>query len=213
MKRKSTWGYKVKNKKPRAEEESDDDDDEDTSELVWREDNHIFFYSDVDDKSIAKLNHFLFLINKENMKYVYPLKSKTLESSFPPIFLHIKSYGGCVLSALSTIDMIISSQCPVTTIIEGYAASAATMLSIVGHKRYMHKNAHMLIHQMSSSFWGKMEEFKDEMKNLNRLEKKITKIYKKYGNIPDKKYKSILKHDLWWSSSKCLKYDLIDEVL
>ena len=82
------------------------------------------------------------------------------------------------MSALAAIDIMESSMSPIYTIIEGYAASAATMLSIMGEKRYMHKNAHMLIHQMSSGFWGKMEEIKDEMKNLKRLEKVITKIYK-----------------------------------
>ena len=114
---------------------------------------------------------------------------------------------------MSTIDIIVNSHCPIYTIIEGYAASAATMISIVGEKRYIQKNSHMLIHQMSSGFWGKMEEIKDEIKNLNKLEERLTKIYKKYSNIPDKKYKNILKHDIWWSSKRCKKYNLVDEII
>ena len=106
-------------------DDSDSDDEEDEFEsLVWREDNHIFFYTDVGDKSIAKLNNFIFQINKENNSLNYKLKNSTLGESKIPIFLHIKSYGGCVFSALSTIDIIVNSHCPIYTIIEGYAASA-----------------------------------------------------------------------------------------
>ena len=48
-----------------------------------------------------------------------------------------------------------------------------------------------------------MEEIKDEIKNLNKLERltKFIKIFK----YSDKKYKNILKHDIWWSS-KDVKY-------
>jgi ATP-dependent protease ClpP protease subunit len=194
-------------------EDSESESDDESDELVWMEDNHIFFYTDVSDKSIAKLNSFIFQLNKENTKYLYLLKNKTIEQTFPPIFLHIKSYGGCVMSALAAIDIMETSMSPIYTIIEGYAASAATMLSIMGEKRYMHKNAHMLIHQMSSGFWGKMEEIKDEMKNLNRIEKVITKIYKDKAEIPNKTYNKILKHDLWWSAKRCLKYKLVDEII
>ena len=124
--------------------------------------NHIFFYADVKVGSVARLNRFLFEINKENQQaFSLPFKSKfNKDPEYPPIYLHIKSDGGCVESALSSIDLILTSNCPVHTIIEGYAASAATMISIVGKKRFIHKNAHMLIHQMSAGFWGKWKRLK-----------------------------------------------------
>jgi len=213
MKRKNQWKYNNKNSKLKYTNEDSESDDDESDNAVWCDDNHIFFYADVNNKNIAELNKFIFQINKESNINSYNLKNVTIETYSPPIFLHIKSYGGCVLSALSTIDLIKTSKCPIYTIIEGYAASAATMISIVGKKRFMHKNAQMLIHQMSSSFWGKMEEIKDEMKNLKELEKIIRKIYKENTSIPNEKYKDILKHDLWWNSTICLKYKLIDEII
>lgn len=213
-KRKNSWKYSNKNKKYKNEE-SDDEDDGDKEELVWRNGNDIFFYADVNAKNIGKLNKFIFEINKKNVEnFVLPFKNTlNIEPNYPPIYLHIKSNGGCVDSALSSVDLIKTSLSPVYTIIEGYAASAATMLSIVGEKRFMHKNAHMLIHQMSTGFWGKMEEIKDEIKNINEFEKVIFDIYKEHANIPDKKFSKILKHDLWWGSEKCKKYDLVDEII
>ena len=51
-------------------------------------------------------------------------------------------------------------------IIEGEAASAATIISVVADRRVITKNSHMLIHQMSTGFWGKYNEFLDEMKKF-----------------------------------------------
>ena len=70
----------------------------------------------------------------------------------------------------------------------------------------------MLIHQLSSSFWGKMDEIEDEYKNLEDMMKKIKEIYIDHTNIPKKELSDLLKHDLWLNSDKCIKYGLVDEV-
>ena len=120
--------------------------------------------------------------------------------------------------ALSSIDTIINSEFPVVSIIEGAAASAATLMSVVCHERVIRPNAHMLIHQMSSGFWGKMEEIKDEYINLKKLTKKLKKIYKEHTKLSNKsadgdiKLNDILKRDLWWDSDECIKYGLVDRV-
>ena len=77
----------------------------------------------------------------------------------------------------------------------------------------MTKNSHLLIHQISSEFWGKMNEFEDEMENLNRLMKVSKNIYKEYTSIPEEEIDQILKHDMWWGPEKCLEYKIIDEII
>ena len=63
----------------------------------------------------------------------------------------------------------------------------------------------MLIHELSSSTWGKM-------KNLEKLMKEIKKIYKKNSKIPPKDLNEILKHDIWWDANKCLNVGLVNEI-
>ncbi len=69
---------------------------------------------------------------------------------------------------------------------------------------------------MSSGFWGKMEEIKDEFMNLKKLTKKLKKIYKEHTKLDNKnsdvKLNDILKRDLWWDSQECLKHGLVDRV-
>lgn len=171
-------------------------------------DNHIYFYCDVNIDNVYKLIEHINTINKN---------FKTLKSSNPyvymehdPIYLHINSYGGGVYAALTAIDVIQSSKIPIYTIVEGTAASAATIMSVVGRKRYIRPNAHMLIHQIRSWVTGKMNEIEDEYTNLTNLTKKIKNIYIKNTNLKD--LDNLLSHDLWWDADKCLEVGLVDKL-
>ena len=130
-----------------------------------------------------------------------------------PIKLYISSYGGSIFAGFSTVDTIKSLGTPVHSYIDGAAASAATLISVVADKRFIHRNSFMLIHQLSSMMWGKYEEFKDEMENLDLLMARIKEIYKEHCSIPKKELEEILKHDLWLDSAKCVKWSLVDEIV
>ena len=70
----------------------------------------------------------------------------------------------------------------------------------------------MLIHQLSSEIWGKMDAIIDEYKNLTQLMKKITDIYIEYSSLNQKKLDKLLKHDLWLDAKKSIKYGLVDKL-
>jgi len=71
----------------------------------------------------------------------------------------------------------------------------------------------MLIHQISTIMWGTHEEFKDEMKNQNKLMKTIKDIYAEFTKVPVEKLNEILKHDLWFDAKTCLKYGMVDKII
>ena len=71
----------------------------------------------------------------------------------------------------------------------------------------------MLIHQIRGGIWGKMNEFEDEYKNMKKYTKLLKKLYKKFTKLNDEKLSSMLKKDILWGSSTCLKWGLIDEII
>jgi ATP-dependent protease ClpP protease subunit len=174
---------------------------------IRTEKNHIFFYTEVNRDSIHELIETL----REMEGYCTQMK-RQMNLKKVPIYLHINSYGGCVFSALNAIDYIQSCQVPIYTVIEGAVASAGTLISVFGKKRYMRPNAHMLIHQLSSSCWGKMTEIEDEYINLKNLMVKIRAIYAERTTIPKKQLRRVLKHDLWYNVDECIENGLVDEV-
>jgi ATP-dependent protease ClpP protease subunit len=141
--------------------------------------NRIYFYSGVTRPKILKLNKGIFNLNVNMLS-----KAGPLEYEPPPIMLHINSYGGSVFAGLSAVDYILNSKVPVHTVIDGCAASAATLMSCVAEKRYMHRHACMLVHQLSGLMWGKFQEMQDDMQNSEMLMEKIKNIYRKYTKIP-----------------------------
>lgn len=184
------------------------DDTEDDDSSVESSGSRIFFYSDVSKESVLSLNKQLrdLSIKLLNVSNVY-------ETPVPPIRLHINSNGGSLLDAFAAVDYIKHCKVPVHSIIDGSAASAATIMSVVSKKRYMYKNSYMLIHQLSSGMYGKFEEQIDDFKNSNIFMNKIVDIYKEHTKIPVKTLKEILKRDIYFDSQTCLKYGLVDEIL
>ena len=191
-----------------VEEDSDNESENEFETDIKVQDNKIYFYSDINKESILELRMAL-----EKMIKQHQIMSLKYESVPVPIKLYICSDGGEVGSAMVIIDIIRTSKIPIWTIVEGEAMSAATLISISGHKRLMSQNAHMLIHQIRGGIWGKMNEFEDEYKNMKKYTKVLKNLYKKYTKLGEDKLQNILKKDILWGAKTCLKYGLIDEII
>ena len=176
---------------------------------VMCEQNRIYFYSEVERIKNLKLNKFIRNLDLDLVNRTNVLNTQEI----PSMYLHIQSYGGCVFSGLSSIDYIKGTKSPICTIVEGCAASAATLMSIVADERYMTEHSFMLIHQLSGGVWGTYEDIVDNKKNCARLMKMIKNIYLEHTKIPKSKLNGILKHDIWFDAKQCLEYGLIDDII
>ena len=144
--------------------------------------------------------------------YSFIMNGYDWDSTFP-IKLFINSGGGTIVSGIASMDTILRSKVPVWTYVDGFSASAATFMTVVGNRRFMSRNSYMLVHQLSTQFWGTYSNFEDEKQNLDLMMRNIKNIYKEYTKIPMKKLDEILKHDLMWDADTCLKYGMIDEII
>lgn len=83
----------------------------------------------------------------------------------------IDSYGGQVYSLMSMISAIKHAEIPVATIVEGKAMSCGAVLFSFGKEgyRFMDPNATVMIHDVSSMDFGKVEELKAGAKEADRL--------------------------------------------
>ena len=171
--------------------------------------NKIYYYSGVNRNSASELNK---KIGELESKSLTLCNNLDLEQP-PTLKIFINSGGGSVVSGISSMDTILRTKVPIHTYVDGFAASAATFLSVVGSKRFMSRNSYMLIHQLSSQLWGKYSEIEDEKKNLDLMMETIKNVYREYTRVPMDKIDEILKHDLLWDAKQCLEYGLIDEII
>lgn len=171
--------------------------------------NKILFYADIDEGNVLELNRVL-LETDIKLQSVGLAFDGTYE---PVIHLHINTYGGSIFAAFSTVDTIRRLKSKVYTHIDGSVASAGTLVSAIGHKRYMGQHAHLLIHQLSSGVYGKFSEMEDEIFNCTNLMKLLKDFYKKNTKLPMKKLDELLKRDIWLNAEECLQYGIVDEIV
>jgi ATP-dependent Clp endopeptidase proteolytic subunit ClpP len=100
---------------------------------------------------------------------------KAQNTGQPIVPVIIDSYGGQVYSLMSMISDINHSKIPVATIVQGKAMSCGAILFSFGDegKRYMDPDATLMIHDVSSMGWGKVEEIKADAEEVDRLNRKV----------------------------------------
>ena len=173
------------------------------------EGNEIFFSTDVSDESVC----YLFTLLKQLERDLLAQMAMN-EGYKPEIRLYINSGGGDMFAGFSGHDLLKQMKIKVVTIAMGCCASAATFLLLGGHRRLIASTGHVLIHSLASEgFMGKYDEMKDEMKNCNKFMEMIKELYEEHCNIPPPKMKKLMKKDVYLTPQKCLKWNIVDEIM
>lgn len=94
----------------------------------------------------------------------------------PYIPIVIDSYGGHVYSLLEMISKMQNCGLPCYTMVESKAMSCGAILFAMGQQRFMSPHATLMLHEISSTSIGKIEEIKADAKETDRLNKLIFKL-------------------------------------
>jgi ATP-dependent protease ClpP protease subunit len=177
---------------------------------VYSVDNNVYFRSGVNLQSVTQLIN---IINAKNLEFEEVKKNPLIKNVQPnEINLHICSGGGSLFAGFMAVDAILGSVIPINTIVHGYCASAASLMSVVGKKKYMTARSYILIHQLSSGNSGTYNQLKDDHINNTKLMEGIESMYLSNTKLTKGDLDSLLKRDLWLSGSECLKYGLVDGI-
>ncbi len=186
----------------------------------------IHFNAGINQKSVSTLIEKLLGLEEKILKKHRKIKRKfseiendedccsfKLNVDLPPIKLYICSNGGLVYQVFSAIDTIQSLKVPVHTICKGFVASAGTLLSLAGKKRYITENSFMLIHELRSGTWGKFSHMVESVENSKQLMDHIKSYYIKRTKVTAEELEEQLKKDVTWNAQMCLDKGLVDEII
>ena len=163
---------------------------------------------------IVRVNEFN---NKAAKEFAAQISAahNTGQSVIPVI---IDSYGGQVYSLMAMISSIKHAELPVATIIEGKAMSCGAILFSFGDEgmRFMDTAATLMIHDVSSSVWGKVEEVKADAAESERLNQTV---YKMMARNCGKKDDYFLEHihdlghaDWFLDAAEAKKHNLANQI-
>lgn len=141
------------------------------------------------------------------------LKALSIQHPNKIITLEINSPGGDIAAGMSIVDTIINLNTPIHTIITGEACSMASLISIVGTKRFITKHSAWMTHASSTFVSDKVQNAMDRLKYEKKLEKNMDELYKKYTNLTEKDLDVARRGELWLNAKECLKKEIVDKIL
>jgi len=171
--------------------------------------NKIYLYEDISRDSILMVSKQIDEVTRQLklLQLFYNLKDA------PVIELHISTDGGEISPAMSLVDKIKTNELPIHTYVEGLVASAGSLISVMGKRRFITKNSHILVHQLSGGMVGNFEAIKDEKENLDLFMEMLKRVYLENTKFKSKQLSELLKHDLILTSAQALEFGVVDEII
>lgn len=130
-----------------------------------------------------------------------------------PIWVYIFSYGGDIDCMWAMLDTIKASVTPVYTVNLGVAASAAALIFIAGHKRFMMQNAKVTIHEGSAQLSGDAVKVMDQSESYKKQLKQMKTFVLENTEIPRTQLMKKRNNDWELDSAYCLEHKVCDQVV
>src|SRR6185436_14687263 len=137
------------------------------------------------------------------------------EDADKDINIYINSPGGSVTAGLAIYDTMQYVKPQVSTICIGQAASMGAVLLAAGAKgkRQALPNARIMIHQPSGGMRGQATDMEIQVKEMQRLKKRLNEILAKHSGQPLERLEKDVERDYFLSGGEAKEYGLIDEVV
>ncbi|HOO24708.1 MAG TPA: Clp protease ClpP [Paludibacteraceae bacterium] len=130
--------------------------------------------------------------------------------------IRVNSEGGSVFAGLAIIGVIDNfkskKNCKTVSIVEGLAASMASVIACAADKVVMKENAFMMIHPASSFAWGNSEDLRRTADLLEKVDGQLRDIYMKRFNDSREKLNELVDAETWLTAKEAKGYGLCDEI-
>lgn len=130
------------------------------------------------------------------------------------VTVRINSGGGDVFAAHAIHNQLIAYKGKVTVVIDGLAASAATIIAVAGDRIIMPSNALFMIHNPAiglSDYYG-AEELVQAVNALNAIKDSIVAAYRKRCKASAEELAAMMDAETWMGAAECLEKGFVDEI-
>ncbi|MEK4707074.1 head maturation protease, ClpP-related [Bacillus sp. FSL R10-2780] len=128
------------------------------------------------------------------------------------IHVHINSGGGSAFDGVAICNLLKQHDAEIIVHIDGWAASAASVIAMAGDKIIMPSNTMMMIHQASTIEYGNADLFEKTARDLRKIDSALAASYKKRFVGTDEELKKLLKDETWLTAEEAVALGLADEI-
>ncbi|WP_242302086.1 head maturation protease, ClpP-related [Bacillus cereus group sp. BfR-BA-01423] len=128
------------------------------------------------------------------------------------IHVHINSGGGSAFDGVAICNLLKQHSAEIIVHIDGWAASAASVIAMAGDKIIMPSNTMMMIHQASTIEYGNADLFEKTARDLRKIDSALAASYKKRFVGTEEELKQLLKDETWLTAEEAVALGLADEI-
>lgn len=133
----------------------------------------------------------------------------------PEIIVRINSGGGDVFAANAIYTRLKDHSAKITVKIDGWAASAATIIAMAGDTIKIARNGVFMIHDPAMTVWDtfRAEDFEKMAEELKVIKQSIVNTYTMKTGKPEQEISDLMAEEKWWTGDAAVENGFCDELM
>lgn len=128
------------------------------------------------------------------------------------IHVHINSGGGNAFDGIAICNILKNHNAKVVVHIDGWAASAASIIAMGADEIIMPSNTMMMIHQASTFAYGNADNFEKTANDLRKIDKAVKASYQHRFVGEDSELEKLLNDETWLTADEAKALGFADTI-
>lgn len=151
-------------------------------------------------------------IESDVSSYTLSKELQELDEDIESINIYINSYGGEVSEGLAIYNALKRHKAKVTTIVDGFACSIASVIFAAGDERVMNDTSLLMIHNAWTYAAGDSKDLKKQAEDLEKITQASINAYMQIVNIEEDELKEMMDNDTWLNGKEALEMGFATEL-
>lgn len=160
-----------------------------------------YIYGEIRKKDVFDL----FFGDDETRSGAFDFAQALSEVDTPNLTVRINSMGGDVSEGLAIYNLISDFKGHVTTIVDGFACSAASVIFMAGEKRIAPESSLLMIHNAWTVALGDSNEFRKVSEDLEKITQPSISIYVSKTGQEEAYIKDMMNKETWITSNEAFE--------
>ncbi len=139
------------------------------------------------------------------------VKKALKDNESKEIILNLNSGGGDAFDGIAIYNQLKKHDAKIIVNIDGFAASAASVIAMAADELYMGTGTMMMIHEASTFAWGTKKEMKATLNALEGLDSSLADIYMTRFKGERSEIETFIENETWFTVDEAVSIGLADE--
>ncbi|MED4124146.1 Clp protease ClpP [Halalkalibacterium halodurans] len=139
------------------------------------------------------------------------IKNVLKDNESKEIVIHLNSGGGDAFDGIAIYNQLKNHDAKIIVHIDGFAASAASIIAMAADELIMHTGTMMMIHEASTVAWGTKKEVRSALNALEGLDKSLVDIYMTRFKGERSEMETFIENETWFTVDEAVAVGLADK--